>query len=224
MDLNILSEQTHIACLPVAVTINCHSSRESSCIIDSRGIEFLNDEYDFFDVNENGFDSDIKLESSEIEKIRNLQKGSNILLSGDVFVARDAAHKRLFELIEKKQELPFNIKDAIIFYAGPCPSAPGEIIGPIGPTTASRMDKFSDKLYDMGLLATIGKGERDNATRKSIISNSGIYFTVPGGVASLLAQKIVSCEVIAFDDLGAEAIYKLKVQDLPLKVEISNNE
>lgn len=221
LDLNIITAQTHIACLPVSVSINCHSSREASCIIRNNEINYLNEKYDFVEIKDDSITGLQEVKTSEIEKIRNLKKGEQILLTGEIIVARDAAHARLLNLIEKNKELPIGLKDQIILYAGPCPSMPGEIIGPIGPTTSSRMDRFAPVFYEKGLLATIGKGERSIDVYNSIHKNSTVYFTVTGGIASLLATKVKKSEIIAFEDLGAEAIYRLQVDKLPVKVNIS---
>ena len=218
LDVSVKSAQTHIACLPVSVCINCHSSREASCEITENGILFLDEGYDFVDVKPSSLLDYVKIDSSEIEKIRNLNNGDDVLLSGEIYVARDAAHARLFEMIARGEKLPFEIKDKIIFYAGPCPKNPNEVIGPVGPTTSSRMDKFAPDLYSMGLLATIGKGERGHEVYKALKENNAIYFTMTGGVASSVSRCVESSEIIAFDDLGAEAIYKLKVNSMPLRV------
>lgn len=221
LDLNIITAQTHIACLPVSVCINCHSSREAACIIKNGEINYLNEVPDFIELKEDNFSILPEVNTAEVEKIRNLKKGDHIFLTGEVFVARDAAHLRLIELIKKNEKLPIELKDKIILYAGPCPSKSGEIIGPIGPTTSSRMDKFAPLLYEMGLLATIGKGERNKEVYDSVQKNSAVYFALTGGIASLIASKVRSSEIIAFEDLGAEAIYKLQVEKLPVKVNIS---
>lgn len=220
IDLNVITAPTHIACLPVGISINCHSMRKASCVIKNSSIEYLDiyPQYEKFDI-ENV--SDVKIHTSQTGKIRNLKQGDNISLSGKIYVARDAAHKRLKQMIDKNEKLPFDLKDNIIFYAGPCPPKEGEMIGPIGPTTASRMDKYAVEFYDRGLLATIGKGERSESVHISIVRNNAVYFTLQGGIASLIASKVKSSKIIAFEDLGAEAIYELEVQDLPLKVEIS---
>ncbi len=220
LDLNIITVPTHIACLPVGVSINCHSMRKASCVIENSNIEYLDiyPEYEKFDI-ENV--SGIKINTAQKDEIRNLKQGENVLLSGRIYVARDAAHKRLKQMIDKNERLPFEIKDSIIFYAGPCPPKEGEKIGPIGPTTASRMDKFAVEFYDKGLLATIGKGERGKDIQSAIVKNNAVYFTLQGGIASLIASKVKSSNIIAFEDLGAEAIYELEVQYLPLRVEIS---
>ena len=150
-----------------------------------------------------------------------MKKGSEILLSGTIFTARDMAHKKLVEMIEKQENLPFELKNSIIFYAGPCPKKENEPIGPIGPTTAKRMDKFAPILYDNGVLASIGKGERDAGVQDSIKRNKALYFSVQGGVASLLQSCVKSAEIIAFEELGAEAIYKLEIEKLPIKLELN---
>lgn len=221
LDLNMITAQTHIACLPVSVCINCHSSREAACIIKNGEISYLNKQPDFVEIKEDNFSILPEIKTSEVEKIRSLKAGEHIFLTGEIIVARDAAHLRLIELIEKNEQLPIEIKDKIILYAGPCPSKSGEVIGPIGPTTSSRMDKFAPVLYEKGLLATIGKGERSKEVYDSIHENSAVYFTLTGGIASLLASKVKSSEIIAFEDLGTEAIYKLQVEKLPVKVNIS---
>ncbi|HIS89607.1 TPA: fumarate hydratase C-terminal domain-containing protein [Candidatus Avigastranaerophilus faecigallinarum] len=156
--------------------------------------------------------------TSNINEIRQLKTGDEILLTGEIYVARDMAHKKLKELIDNNKELPFEIKDKIIFYAGPCPNRPNEVIGSIGPTTASRMDKYAEELYNLGLLATIGKGDRSNNVINSIKKNKGKYFTVVGGIAALLSNKVIKSEIIAFEELGAEAIYKLEIEKFPVKV------
>ena len=127
---------------------------------------------------------------------------------------------KLIELIQAGQDLPFELVNAIIFYAGPCPNAPDEIIGPIGPTTSARMDKFTAVLYEQGLLATIGKGERAKEAKSAIQKYNGKYFTITGGVATLLKNHIKSAKIIAYPELGAEAIYELEVEKLPVMVNI----
>lgn len=222
LDVKILTDFTHIASLPVAVTINCHSSRHAKAIVtgDESQIKgnsstkiqnYLPQKLDFAGYK--------KLHTSEIEKIKNLKIGDMVLLSGEIYTARDMAHKKIVELIEKGEKLPFDIKDKIIFYAGPCPCKEDEIVGSIGPTTSSRMDKFAPKFYAQGLLATIGKGERSEDTTRAIKQNGGLYFTVLGGVACYLSEKFVKKELIAFEELGTEAVYKFEVKDFPVKVE-----
>ena len=219
LDMKRSSIHTHIACMPVAVTINCHSDRFSSCVIENNEVIYENKIPDFVEVEEN-IANIREIKTDEIDKIRSLREGERILLTGEIYVARDMVHKRLIELIEKGKKIPFDIKDKIIFYAGPCPAKDGEIIGSIGPTTASRMDKYAVKLYDLGMIATIGKGDRCSEVVNAIKKNGAKYFTVTGGIAALLAKKVTQAEIIAFEELGAEALYKLQVQKFPIKVEI----
>ena len=129
------------------------------------------------------------------------------------------AHKKLKEMLDKGENLPFDIKDSIIFYAGPCPNKDGGIIGSVGPTTASRMDKYAVELYNKGLLATIGKGERNQDVKDAIARNNAKYFTVTGGIAAFLSDKVKKKEILEFEELGAEALYSIEVENFPVRVE-----
>lgn len=220
LDVKVLSKFSHIASLPVALTVNCHSSRHAKCIISKDNAVHYEKQTlvkEYIPTKED-FSKYSRINSKDVKSIRELKCGENILLTGEIYTSRDAGHKRLFKMIKNGEELPFKLKDSIIFYAGPCPSPEDKPIGSVGPTTSSRMDKFTPILYENELLATIGKGERSKQVIESIKKNSGVYFTVIGGIASLLAQKVVKRELIAFEDLGTEAIYKLEVKDFPLKV------
>ena len=215
LDLKVLTTATHIACMPVGITINCHSDRYSKCTIENNEIKYNHIKPDFIEFEEENT-SIKKLNTTNIKEIKALNIGEDILLSGEIYVARDMAHKKLSEITE----MPIDLKDKIIFYAGPCPNKEKEIIGSIGPTTASRMDKYAIDFYNKGLLATIGKGERNQEVKDAIQKNNAKYFTVVGGIAALLSEKITSKEIIAFEDLGTEALYKITVKDLPIKVEL----
>ncbi len=219
LDVKIKTNATHIASLPIGVTINCHSNRYSKCTIKGENVVYEHETPDFKEIEENHLTVK-EIHAEDIEAVKALKKGDKILLSGEIYVARDMAHKRLLELIEQNKPLPIEIKDKIILYAGPCPAKTGEIIGSIGPTTAGRMDKYAVKLYDMGLLATIGKGGRSKETTEAVKRNNAKYFTITGGIAALLAQKIKKCEIVAFNALGTEALYKIFVEKLLLKVDI----
>ena len=151
-----------------------------------------------------------------------LKAGDSVLLSGTVYTARDAAHKRFFELIKNGGALPFPIKGAAIYYAGPTPTMPGKIIGSCGPTTSSRMDFYAPKLYDMGLAATIGKGPRSREVVDAIVRNGAVYFAALGGIGALAAKSISSLEVIAFDDLGCESVKRLTFDRFPLYVGVDS--
>lgn len=156
------------------------------------------------------------------EKTKKLKAGDSVLLSGVIYTGRDAAHKRLIELLDKGQELPLHIKDEIIYYVGPSPAKPGHVIGSAGPTTSYRMDSYAPKLLDLGLKGMIGKGARNQEVIDAIIRNKAIYFGAIGGAAALIAKSIVKSEVIAYDDLGSEAIRRLEVKDMPIVVIIDS--
>lgn len=156
------------------------------------------------------------------EKVKNLKAGDTVLLSGTMYTARDAAHKRLIELLDNGKGLPINIKDETIYYVGPSPAKPGQVIGSAGPTTSYRMDPYAPRLLDLGLKGMIGKGKRNDEVIDAIKRNKAIYFGAIGGAAALIAKSIVESEIIAYEDLGAEAIRKIKVKDMPLVVIIDS--
>ena len=152
--------------------------------------------------------------------IESLRAGDYVYITGTIFVARDAAHKRMFEALQRKEVLPMEMKNQIIYYMGPSPARPGKPIGSAGPTTASRMDKYAPTFLDMGLKGMIGKGKRSKEVADAIVRNGAVYFAAVGGAGALLSKRILSSEVIAYDDLGAEAIRKLKVEYFPAVVVI----
>lgn len=152
------------------------------------------------------------------EKIKNLRAGDRILLSGTIYAARDAAHKRLIELLDKNLDLPININNETIYYVGPSPAKEGQVIGSAGPTTSYRMDSYSPRLLDLGLKGMIGKGARNQEVIDSIIKNKAIYLGAIGGAAALISKSITKSEIIAYEDLGAEAIRKMEIKDMPLIV------
>ena len=154
----------------------------------------------------------------ENETIEKLNIGDSVFISGTIYVARDAAHKRMQEMLDKKMELPFELKNNIIYYMGPSPAREGRPIGSAGPTTSGRMDKYAPTLLDLGLKGMIGKGKRNQEVKDAVIRNKAIYFAAIGGAGALLSKSIHKSEVIAFEDLGAEAILKLDVKDFPVIV------
>ena len=156
------------------------------------------------------------------EQISKLKAGDSVLLSGIIYSARDAAHKRLIELLDEGKELLLNIKNETIYYVGPSPAKPGKVIGSAGPTTSYRMDAYAPRLMDLGLKGMIGKGARNKDVIDSIVKNKCVYFGAIGGAAALIAKSIVKSEVIAYEDLGAEAIRKMEVKDMPLVVIIDS--
>ena len=151
-----------------------------------------------------------------------LKAGDRVLLTGTIYTARDAAHKRLFQLLDQGEELPFQLEGAVIYYAGPTPGQQGMAVGACGPTTSGRMDKFAPRLLDLGLTAMIGKGGRSQAVKDAMVRNGAVYFAAVGGAGALIAKCIKTAEVIAFDDLGCESIKRMTVRDLPLTVAIDS--
>ena len=144
-----------------------------------------------------------------------LKAGDYVYISGTIYTARDAAYKRMAEALSRGEELPFDIKDQVIYYMGPAPSREGQVIGSAGPTTASRMDKYAPELLDLGLKGMIGKGKRSKAVLDGVVRNKAVYLAAVGGAGALLSKCITSAEVIAYEDLGTEAIRKLTVKDFP---------
>ena len=153
---------------------------------------------------------------------RTLKAGDMVYLTGTVYTARDAAHKRMDEALNAVEKLPLDLKGNIIYYMGPSPAREGRPIGSAGPTTASRMDKYTPALLDMGLIGMIGKGKRSDAVREAIVRNGAVYFAAVGGAGALLSKSIKASQVIAYDDLGTEAIRKLEVENFPVIVVIDS--
>lgn len=149
-----------------------------------------------------------------------LRAGDRVILSGTVYTSRDAAHKRIFEYLDENRPLPYELDGAVIYYAGPTPTPEGMAIGSCGPTTSKRMDPYTPRLLDMGVAATIGKGERSREVTDAIIRNQSVYLCAIGGAGALAALSITECEVIAFEDLGCESVKKLRFKDFPLIVGI----
>lgn len=156
------------------------------------------------------------------EDAEGLRAGDYVYLTGTIYTARDAAHKRMKETLDAGKELPLSLDRNVIYYMGPSPAREGKPIGSAGPTTASRMDKYTPKLLDLGLGAMIGKGKRSKEVLDGVVRNSSVYFAAIGGAGAILSQRIISSEVIAYEDLGAEAIRKLKVKDFPVIVVVDS--
>jgi len=154
------------------------------------------------------------------ERIPTLSAGDRVLLSGTIYTARDAAHKRLMGLLDEGKPLPFEVRDAVIYYAGPTPGKNGLPVGACGPTTAGRMDPYAPRLLDLGLAAMIGKGDRSQAVIDAVVRNGAVYFAAVGGAGALIASAIRTVQVVAFEDLGCESIKRMEITDLPLTVAI----
>ena len=157
------------------------------------------------------------------EDIKNLKAGDSVLLSGSIITGRDAAHKRLYELIQKGEKLPVDIKGELIYYVGPAPAKPGYAVGPAGPTSGYRMDKYAPSLLDLGLKGMIGKGARNKEVVDAIVRNKGVYLVAIGGAAALIAKSIKREEILCYEDLGTEAVRRYEVEDFPCIVAIDSN-
>ena len=157
------------------------------------------------------------------EDALSLRAGDYVTLTGTIYTARDAAHKRMQEALDAGDSLPINLEGNVIYYMGPSPAREGRPIGSAGPTTASRMDKYTPQLLDLGLGAMIGKGKRSQAVQDAIVRNDCVYFAAVGGAGALLSKRILSSEVIAYDDLGTEAIRKLEIDNFPVVVVIDSD-
>ena len=157
-----------------------------------------------------------------VDVTKKLKSGDYVYISGTVYVARDAAHKRMIEALQRKEQLPIDINNATIYYMGPSPAREGRPIGSAGPTTASRMDKYAPTLLDLGEKAMIGKGKRSKEVIDAIIRNQGVYFAAIGGAGALLSKCITKSEIVCYEDLGAEAIRKIEVKDFPVIVVIDS--
>ena len=156
------------------------------------------------------------------EKTKELHTGDNVLISGVIYTGRDAAHKRLVELIQEGKPLPVDVKDSVIYYVGPAPAKPGQVIGSAGPTTSYRMDAYAPALLDLGLKGMIGKGKRSPEVIESMKKNGAVYFGAIGGAGALLAKCIKKAEIVCYEDLGAEAVRRLEVENLPVVVVIDS--
>ncbi len=157
-----------------------------------------------------------------LDKVKELKAGDSVLISGTIYTARDAAHKRLIDLLDKGEKMPIDVKDQIIYYVGPTPAKPGRALGSAGPTTSYRMDPYAPRLIKEGLKGMIGKGLRDKNVVDAIIKEGAVYFAAIGGAAALIGKSVKEAEVVAYDDLGAEAIRRLVVEDLPVVVVIDS--
>ena len=156
------------------------------------------------------------------DEIRELRAGDMLYLTGTIYTARDAAHKRMYETLQEGGSLPYDIEGSFVYYLGPTPARPGQVIGSAGPTTSSRMDKYTPLLLEKGLKGMIGKGKRSPEVIEAIVKNGAVYCAAIGGLGALLSKRIVKSEVIAYDDLGTEAIRKLTVKELPVVVIIDS--
>ena len=156
------------------------------------------------------------------EDARSLRAGDYVYLSGVIYTARDAAHKRMYEALENGEALPIEMQNNVVYYLGPTPARPGHVIGSAGPTTSSRMDKYAPKLLDLGLKGMVGKGKRTKEVIDAVVRNGAVYFAAVGGAGALLSKCIKKADVVAYDDLGTEAIRRLEIENLPVIVVIDS--
>lgn len=156
------------------------------------------------------------------DKVMDLKAGDYVYITGTIYTARDAAHKRMYETMMEGKDIPFDLKDSIVYYLGPTPEREGQVIGSAGPTTSSRMDKYTPLLLDYGLKGMIGKGKRSKEVIDAMVKNKAVYFAAVGGAGALLSKKIKASKVIAYDDFGTEAIRELYVEDFPVIVVIDS--
>ena len=152
------------------------------------------------------------------ETLKDLKAGDDVLLNGVIYVARDAAHKRMVEALDRGQDLPFDVQGQTVYFMGPSPAKPGQVIGSAGPTTSGRMDSYSPRLIAAGLKGMIGKGNRSQAVKEAMTKHRAVYFAAIGGAGALISKSIKKAEVIAYDELGAEAVRRLEVEDFPVTV------
>lgn len=156
------------------------------------------------------------------EQLADLNAGDRVLVSGYLYTARDAAHKRMYELLQNGESLPIDVNGQTIYYVGAAPAKPGYAVGPCGPTSSYRMDKYAPSLLDLGLKVMIGKGMRNQSVIDSMIKNKAVYLVAIGGAAALIAKSITKCDLVCYEDLGTEAIYRYEVTDMPLIVAIDS--
>jgi fumarate hydratase subunit beta len=157
-----------------------------------------------------------------ILNIKDIKVGQKILLSGNIYTARDAAHKRIVDILNKGEELPIDLKNSVIYYCGPTPTKPGEVVGSCGPTTSSRMDIYTPSILKEGVKVLIGKGARSESVVRALKENNAVYLVATGGVGALISKKVKKSDLLVFEDLGPEAIYRFEVEDMPLIVAIDS--
>jgi fumarate hydratase class I len=227
LDIKIKDWPTHAASKPVAMIPNCAATRHAHIVLDGSGPAFL-PKPDLSRWPDIAWSPDknarrVDLDGLTPAHLAEWKAGDRLLLSGKMLTGRDAAHKRIQNMLARGEPLPVEFKDRVIYYVGPVDPVSGEVVGPAGPTTATRMDKFTDMMLDLGLLAMIGKAERGPATVAAIKAHRRAYLTAVGGAAYLVSQAIRSSRVIAFEDLGMEAIYEFEVQDMPVTVAVTTD-
>ena len=226
LDVKILDAPCHAAGKPVAMIPNCAATRHAHFTLDGSGPSFLEtpklDEWPDVHWQPDAAAKKVNLDTLTQEEVCGWKQGDRILLSGKMLTGRDAAHKRIQDMLAKGEELPVDFKGRAIYYVGPVDPIMGEVVGPAGPTTATRMDKFTDMMLDLGLLVMIGKAERGQGATDVIAKHKVAYLMAVGGAAYLVARAIREAKVVAFEDLGMEAIYEFTVEDMPVTVAVDS--
>ena len=227
LDVKILDWPCHAANKPVAMIPNCAATRHAHLTLDGSGPAFIPapDLSAWPDV---GWKPSkearrVDLDNLTREEVQSWKNGDRLLLSGSMLTGRDAAHKRIADMLDKGEELPVEFKNRAIYYVGPVDPVLGEVVGPAGPTTATRMDKFTDMMLDLGLIAMIGKAERGQGATEVIAKHKVAYLMAVGGAAYLVSRAIKDAKVVAFEDLGMEAIYEFRVEDMPVTVAVDSD-
>ena len=226
LDVKIAMYPTHAASKPVAMIPNCAATRHAHFTLDGSGPVFLEtpklSEWPEVHWAPDKSAKRVNLDTLTAEDVQGWKQGDRLLLNGKMLTGRDAAHKRIKDMLAKGEELPVDFKGRVIYYVGPVDPVRDEVVGPAGPTTATRMDSFSDMMLDLGLLASVGKSERGPAATQSIANHKSAYLMAVGGAAYLVARAIKQAKVLAFADLGMEAIYEFTVEDMPVTVAVDS--
>lgn len=227
LDIKVHQYPTHAACKPVAIIPNCAATRHVHFTLDGTSAADLNppslDDWPEFTETKDTKSKRINIDNITPEEIQALKPGQTLLLNGKLLTGRDAAHKRIYEMTKKGEPLPVDLKGRFIYYVGPVDPVGDEVVGPAGPTTATRMDKFTEfMLNDIGIIGMVGKSERGPETIESIKKHKAIYLMAVGGAAYLISKSIRNAKVVAFEDLGMEAIYEFEVEDMPVTVAVDS--
>jgi fumarate hydratase class I len=227
LDVKILDWPTHAASKPVAMIPNCAATRHAHFTLDGSGPVYLETPKleDWPDVNWTPSKEAIRVDLDALtpEIVQSWKHGDRLLLNGKMLTGRDAAHKRIKDMLDRGEELPVEFKGRVIYYVGPVDPVGEEVVGPAGPTTATRMDKFTRMMLENGLLAMVGKAERGPMAIEAIRDHKSAYLMAVGGAAYLVARAIKGSKVVGFEDLGMEAIYEFEVQDMPVTVAVDAN-
>ncbi|AAV89931.1 iron-dependent fumarate hydratase [Zymomonas mobilis subsp. mobilis ZM4 = ATCC 31821] len=228
LDVKIESYPTHAANKPIALVPNCAATRHIEITLDGHGAAIMPeihlDDWPEIAKKSDGVVRRVNIDDITKEEMADWKAGDSLLLSGKILTGRDAAHKRLVDLLDQGQALPVDLENRFIYYVGPVDPVKGEVMGPAGPTTATRMDKFTPRLLaETGLIGMIGKAERGEATIKAIRDNKAAYLIAVGGAAYLISKAIKSARILAFEDLGMEAIYEFEVEDMPVTVAVDSD-